>query len=177
MGCIAVVSERPSSLTFLSLWSFDHYNFFSFLSFWNVRLLIEDSFFLSFSFQSRFGNSSNCTIAHVGRRGYENMRIQKRKRFPWFLGQAIFHLKNIKWQQKNLLKISIPSVQNLIIICIELLKCFISCQSFLVNLYCKSNSIEAGGEIFIVKQYFPLLAKHWFQGCFINTFHRWFFKM
>ena len=151
MGCIAVVSERPSSLTFLSLWSFDHYNFFSFLSFWNVRLLIEDSFFLSFSFQSRFGNSSNCTIAHVGRRGYENMRIQKRKRFPW--------------------------LQNLIIICIELLKCFISCQSFLVNLYCKSNSIEAGGEIFIVKQYFPLLAKHWFQGCFINTFHRWFFKM
>ena len=112
MGCIAVVSERPSSLTFLSLWSFDHYNFFSFLSFWNVRLLIEDSFFLSFSFQSRFGNSSNCTIAHVGRRGYENMSIQKRKRFPRFLGQAIFHLKDFWKYPSHQCKISLLSVLN-----------------------------------------------------------------
>ena len=132
-----------------------------------------------FLFHFRVGSEIHQT-AQLHMSAVEGMKIwefKKEKGSHGFWVRLSFILRTQNDNKKNLLKISIPSVQNLIIICIELLKCFISCQSFLVNLYCKSNSIEAGGEIFIVKQYFPLLAKHWFQGCFINTFHRWFFKM
>ena len=69
--------------------------------------------------------------------------------FAWFffpLQSCPFIREGIKfWNQK--INVSASAVHHLIIIWIELFKCFICCQRLLVKLYWKSNFVKGGKKL------------------------------